>query len=83
MCKCKCVSNVDICVPKSNFEGNFCVWQVYVFGTFGGLNVIVAHRVIYYVKYFNNFKFVDVRILVEKCNIYEAHIFSKSLVQTC
>ena len=34
-------------------------------------------------KIFNFFKCVEVRILVEKCNIYEAHIFPRSLVNTC
>ena len=34
-------------------------------------------------KILNPFVFVDVRILVEKWNIYKAHIFPRPLPQTC
>jgi len=57
------VSTVNMSVPKSKFEGNFCT---YVFGTFASLKVIVAHRVIYWKKILNYFGCVEVRILVEK-----------------
>ena len=47
-------------------------------------NLIVGHRDIYYAKkILNSFECVEVRILVEKWNIHEAHIFPRPLLQTC
>ena len=46
--------------------------------------LIVGKRAIYYAKnILNPFVSVEVRILVETWNIYEAHIFRKPLLQTC
>jgi len=49
-----------------------------------GWKLIVGHRYIYYEKkLLKTFLCVEVRILVEKWNIYEGHIFARSLLQTC
>ena len=54
------------------------------FDTIDSWKVNVGHRDIYYAKkILNNFRSVEVRILVEKWNIYENHIFPRSLVQKC
>ena len=46
--------------------------------------LIVVHRDIYYAKkILNSFVCVEVRIVLEKWNIYEAHLFSSPLLQTC
>ena len=46
--------------------------------------LIVGHRDIYYAKkILNTFVCVEVRILVEKWNVYEGNIFPSSLLQTC
>ena len=43
-----------------------------------------GHCELYYSKkVLNYFVYVEVWILEEKCNIYETHIFPRSLVQTC
>ena len=48
-----------------------------------GLKVIFEHRDIYYAKIIlNSFVCVEVRILVEKWNVLEGHIFSMPLLQT-
>jgi len=45
--------------------------------------LIIVHRDIYYAKrILNSFVRVGVRILVEKCNVYEGHIFRRTLPQT-
>ena len=45
--------------------------------------LIVGHRDIYYAKQIlNTFVCVEVRILVEKWNVYEGHIFPRPLLQT-
>ena len=45
--------------------------------------LIVGHRVIDYAKkILNSFICVEVRILVEKWNVYEGHIFTRLLLQT-
>ena len=55
-----------------------------VFGTLASWKMIVGHRDIYYAKKsLNYFGCVEVRIIVEKWNIYESHIFLGSLVQSC
>ena len=54
------------------------------FDIIGNWKLIVGHLDIYYAK--KGIKFfvcVEVRFLVEKWIIYEAHIFRKSLVRTC
>ena len=80
------MSNVNISAPKNNYEGKFStnVLGKCVFETFASWIENDGHRDIYYSKkiliYFES---VEVRILAEKWNIYEAHIFPMSLVQTC
>jgi len=77
--------NVNMSFPNSNFEINF---STYVFGKSFWHNRELkcecsTMRNILFEKIFNYFICVRVRILVEKRNIYEAHIFPKTLVQTC
>jgi len=69
--------NVNMCFPNRTFEGNF---GTYVFESHFDIietwKFYVGHRVIYYAKkILNSFICVEVRILVGKWNIYEAHIF--------
>ena len=46
--------------------------------------MIVGHRDIYYEKkILNSFVCVEDKILVQKCNVYEVHIFPRPLLQTC
>ena len=79
------VFNVNVSFQNSNFEGNV---STYVFGK------LFLHyrqlktdcwtwRHILCEKILNIFLSVEVRIVVEKWNIYEAHIFPRPLLQTC
>ena len=77
---------VNMSFPKSNFEGNI---STYVFGKFI-LTLSRAENWLLYIatyivrkKILNAFVCVEVRILVEKWNIYEAHIFPRPLLHTC
>jgi hypothetical protein len=46
--------------------------------------LFVGHGDIHYAKkILNSFVCVEVRILLEKCNVYEGHIFKSPLQQTC
>ena len=46
--------------------------------------LIVGYRDIYYAKkILNPFVCVEVTILVVKCNVYEGHMFTRPLLQTC
>jgi len=54
----------------------------YVFGTSARWSWLYISLLLWK-KILNYFVFVEVRILVEKWNIYEAHIFTRSLVQKC
>ena len=77
--------NVNISFPNSNFEGNFCT---YVFGkSFWHYRErkidCCTSRHTLCEKSFNTFECVEVRFLVEKWNIYKAHIFPRPLLQTC
>ena len=76
--------NVNSSFPKSNFEGNLllCVWQ----------DILTMSRAEYWLldfatyitkKIINPFVCVEVRILVEKLNVNEGHIFPRPLLQTC
>ena len=77
--------NVNIYFPNVNVEGNF---STYVFG-----NSLWHYREqkidcwtsrhILCKKILIIFVCVELRILVGKWNIYEAHIFSRPLIQTC
>jgi len=77
--------NVNISFPNSNFEGNI---STYVFGKsfwhYRSWKLILGHRDIYYAKkILNAIVCVEVRILVGKWHIFEAHIFPRPLLQTC
>jgi len=77
--------NVNMSFPNSNFEGNF---STYVFGKkflhYRELKIVcLSSRHILCEKKLNSLLGVVVRILVEKLNIYEDHIFSRPLLQTC
>jgi len=53
------------------------------FDIIGSWKLNVGHRVIYYAKkILNSFVCLEVRILVEKWNMYEDHIFTRPLLQT-
>ena len=77
------MSNVNMSVPKSNFQETVVLYdcKVFLFVTFVSWKVIVGYCVIYYVKILNYFGCMEYRILVEEWNIYEVHIFPRSLVQ--
>ena len=77
--------HVNMYFPNSNFDGNF---STYVFGkSFWHYRELNIHcwtsQHIYCEKILKSFVCVEVRILVEKCNIYEVHSFSRPLLQTC
>jgi len=77
--------NLNISNPSSDFEGNF---STYVFGKsfwkYRELKIDCwTSQHIFCEKNLNPFECVDVRILVEKWNIYEGHIFPRPLLQTC
>jgi len=77
--------NVNIHFPNSQFEGNI---STYVFGkSFWNNRELKSEsctsRHLLCGKIFNYSYCVDVRILVEKWNIYEGYIWTISLVQTC
>ena len=60
-------------IAKSKYKAKF---SSYVFGTFASRKVIDAHLVIYNAKnILNCFVCMEVRILVEKRNVYKPHIF--------
>ena len=72
-------------LANSIFEGNY---STYVFGNsfwhyrelnidFGQLDICNAKEIL------NSFVCVDFRILVEKLNVNEGHIFPRPLLQTC
>jgi len=71
--------------PNSNFEG---IFSSYVFGkvilTLSRAENWMMDIVTYIIqKILNIFICVEVRILVKKWNMYEAHIFPRPLQQTC
>ena len=77
--------NVNMFFPNNNFEENF---STYVFASHFDIieswKLIVGHRELYYAKkILKAFVCVEVRILVEKGNVYEGKIFPRSLLQTC
>jgi len=73
-------------VPKRNFEGHF---TTYVFGSRMFCHVrklkvgCCTSCHLLWKNVLNYFEWVEVRILVGKWNKYEAHIFTRSLVQKC
>ena len=77
--------NVNMSFPSSNFEGNF---STCVFGKslwyYRELKIDCwTSRHILCEKILNPFVCVEVRILVEKWNVYEGHFFPRPLRQTC
>ena len=86
MCKPKHMSNLNMSIPKSNFEGHLilmclaavCFWHVRKVK--GGFCTSINLLRKYILNYFG---WVELRILVGKWNIYEAHIFTTSLGQKC
>jgi len=77
--------NVNMSVPSSNFEGNY---STYVFGKsfwyYRELKIdCLTSRHILCEKKLNPIVCVEFRILVEKWNVYEGHIFPRPLLQTC
>jgi len=78
--------NVNINMPFtiSNFEGNLVLMCLAShFDIIASWKLIVGHRVIYYAKkILNSSLCMEVRILVEKWNECEVHIFPKPLLQT-
>ena len=81
----KCMSNVNVFVPKINFDGNLITYVFFKwFWHFPSWKEIVGLCDIYYAKkILNYFGCVAFRFLVQKWNIYEAHIFPRSLLETC
>ena len=77
--------NVSMSFPNRNFEGNFCIMCLAShFDIIESWKLIVVHCDIYYAKQIlNTFVCVEVRILVGKWNIHEAHVFPKPLLQIC
>ena len=76
--------NVNMSFPYRNFDVNF---STYVFGKsfwhYRELQIdcwISRHTLCE--KILDSFVYVEVRILVEKWNVYEGHIFQKPLLQT-
>jgi hypothetical protein len=70
--------NVNLSFPNSNFVGNF---SNYVFGkSFWHYRELKIECL---TSRHNTFVCLEVRILVEKSNVYENHIFQKPLLQTC
>jgi len=77
--------NVNMSIPNSNSEGNL---STYVFCTsfchYEELKIDWwSSRHILCEKILNTFVCAEVRILVEKWNIYEAHIIPRPLLQKC
>jgi hypothetical protein len=75
--------NVNMSFPNSNFEGNF---STYVFcKSFWHYWMLKIHcwtsRHILCEKILNAFVCVEIRIIVEKWNVYEIHIFPRPLLQ--
>jgi hypothetical protein len=75
--KRKRVSNVNMSVPKSKFEGKFSIFLAGVcFLYFRGLKCdCCTSRHLLCERILNYFGCVEIRILVEKLNKYKAHIF--------
>jgi len=76
--------NVNMSFPSSNFEGNLILMCLAShFDIIESWKSIVGHRDIYCAKkILNPFECVEVRILVEKRNVY-GHIFTRPLLKTC
>ena len=77
--------NVNMYFPNSNFERNFstCVFDK-SFWHYRELKIDCwSSRHILCKKILNSILSVEVRILVEKLNIYKGHIFPRPLLQTC
>ena len=77
--------NANMSFSNSNFEG---IFSTYVFGkSFWILlraeNWMLEKATPNMRKILNYFKIVEVRILVGKWYMYEAHIFPKPLIQIC
>jgi len=77
--------NVNMSFTNGNFEKSFVLMcLVSHFDIIGSWKLIVEYCEIYYAKkILNTFECVEFRILVEKWNVYEGHIFPISLLQTC
>ena len=76
--------NVNMSFPSSNLEGNF---STYVFGkSFWHRELKIdcwTSRHLLCEEILNSLVWVEVRILVEKLNVYEGQIFPMPLIQTC
>ena len=77
--------SVNMSFPNSNFEGNF---SIYVFGkSFWHYRELKSEcwtsGHIICKKILNFLICVEFRILCKKCKMYEAHIFTRPLQQTC
>jgi hypothetical protein len=77
--------NVNMSFPTGTFEGNF---STYVYGKsfwlYRELKIDCwTSRHIFAKKILNSFLCVEFRILVEKWNVYEGHIFPRPLLHTC
>jgi len=72
--------------PSNTFEGNS---STYVFGKsfwhYRELKIDcwASRHILCEKKILNTFLCVELRILVEKSNVYEGHIFPRPLLQTC
>ena len=75
--------NVNISFPNCNFKKlkSLCVWQV--IWHYRELKIEYWTSWHLLIEKNNNFSYVEVRILVERWNIYEGHIFQRQLLQTC
>jgi len=71
--------------PNSNFEEKFSTYFLAShFDITESWKLIVGHHDIYCAKkILNTFACVEVRIPVEKWNVYEGHISPRPLLQTC
>ena len=76
--------NVNMSCPSGNFETNLSTYVIgKSFWHYRELKIdCLTSRHILCKKIINTFVCVEVRILVEKWNIYEAHIFQRPLLQT-
>ena len=77
--------NVNMSFPSSNFEGNFsnCVFGKSLWNYRELIIDFWTSRHILGEKVLNFFVCMDVRILLEKWNVYEGHFFPRTLLQPC
>jgi hypothetical protein len=76
--------NVNISFPNSSFEENLVIMCLAsYFDIIENWKLIDMATYIMRKKILNTFLCVEVRILVEKLNVYEGHISPRPFIQTC